>query len=57
MIYDFKKEEIKEHFEDFLNENKDYLIESKGDSWTDDLHHEAFNQDYYIIGRYQASQW
>ena len=57
MIYDFKKEEIKEHFEDFLNENKDYLIESKGDSWTDDLHHEAFNQDYYIIGRYHASQW
>tara|TARA_R100001440_G_C2464987_1_gene110646 strand:+ start:155 stop:517 length:363 start_codon:yes stop_codon:yes gene_type:complete len=57
MIYDFKKEELKRHFEDFLNENKDYLIEHEGDSWTDDLHHKAFNQDYYIIGRYQASQW
>ena len=22
-----------------------------------DLHHEIFNQDYYIIGRYQAKQW
>jgi hypothetical protein len=22
-----------------------------------DLHHEIFNTDYYIIGRYQASQW
>ena len=23
----------------------------------DDLHHEVFNEDYYIIGYYQASQW
>lgn len=22
-----------------------------------DLHHELFNQDYYIIGYYQAEQW
>ena len=22
-----------------------------------DLHNELFNQDYYIIGRYQAEQW
>tara|TARA_R110000765_G_scaffold115430_1_gene208397 strand:- start:866 stop:1198 length:333 start_codon:yes stop_codon:yes gene_type:complete len=22
-----------------------------------DLHHELFNQDYYIIGYYQADQW
>tara|TARA_R100000664_G_C2710057_1_gene107204 strand:- start:430 stop:777 length:348 start_codon:yes stop_codon:yes gene_type:complete len=22
-----------------------------------DLHHELFNSDYYIIGRYQAKQW
>tara|TARA_Y100000592_G_C5360908_1_gene263647 strand:- start:62 stop:436 length:375 start_codon:yes stop_codon:yes gene_type:complete len=22
-----------------------------------DLHHEIFNTDYYIIGRYQAKQW
>lgn len=22
-----------------------------------DLHHELFNSDYYIIGRYQAEQW
>lgn len=57
MIYDYKREEIKRHFEDFLNENKDYLMEHEGDSWTDDLHHKAFNEDYYIIGRYQAAQW
>lgn len=23
----------------------------------DELHHEVFNEDYYIIGYYQASQW
>ena len=23
----------------------------------DDLHYEAFNEDYYIIGYYQASEW
>ena len=22
-----------------------------------DLHHEIFNTDYYIIGRYQAKEW
>ena len=22
-----------------------------------DLHHEIFNTDYYIVGRYQAKQW
>ena len=23
----------------------------------DDLHNHAFNNDYYIIGRYKATQW
>ena len=23
----------------------------------EELHHEAFNEDYYIIGYYQASEW
>jgi outer membrane protease len=57
MIYDYKREEIKEHFKDFLNENKDYLMEHEGDSWTDDLHHKAFNEDYYIVGTYKATKW
>lgn len=57
MTYDYKRQEIQDYFEDFLNENKDYLIESYGNSWTDDLHHKAFNEDYYIIGYYEAEQW
>ena len=49
----YKKEEIKKHFEDFL--------EDQGPEWVqehiDDIHHYAFNEDYYIIGRYQAKKW
>ena len=52
---DYKKEEIKEYFDDYIEENKEYLEEDK--YWKDDLHHHAFNEDYYIIGTYQAKQW
>ena len=52
---DYKKEEIKEYFNDYIEENKEYLEENK--YWKDDLHHHAFNEDYYIIGTYQAKQW
>lgn len=52
---DFKKEEIKEYFDDYIKENKEYLEESE--YWKDDLHHNVFNTDYYIIGTYQAKQW
>ena len=53
---DYKKEEIKEYFNDYINENKEYLEDSPN-YWKDDLHHNAFNNDYYIIGTYQAKQW
>ena len=53
---DYKKEEIKQHLEDYLEENLEYHQENDSD-WKDDLHHYAFNQDYYIIGTYQAKQW
>ena len=52
----YKENEIKEYFEDFIKEsleyNPDFINENK-----DDLHHEAFNTDYYIIGRHQATEW
>ena len=52
---DYKKNEIKEHFEDFINDiDKDTLKELIED---DELHHEAFGTDYYIIGTYKAKQW
>ena len=50
---DYKKEEITERFTDFINEQNQEWIESN----LDDLHHEAFNTDYYLTGRYQCKQW
>lgn len=49
----FKYEEIKEHFEDFMkDQDNDWIEKNK-----DDLHHEIFNTDYYIIGRHKAKLW
>jgi len=54
MTTQYKYEEIKSHFNDFINdENNKDIIESN----LDDLHHEVFNTDYYIIGRYEAKKW
>ena len=56
---DYKREEIKEYFNDYLKENKEWFKEnvSEPNDWFDDLHHNAFNSDYYIIGTYKATQW
>jgi hypothetical protein len=52
---DYKKEEIKQYFDDYIKDNEEWLKESK--HWKDDLHQNAFNSDYYIIGTYKAKQW
>ena len=50
---DYKKQEIKEHFEDWIkDQDLDWINQN-----VDDLHHHAFNTDYYIIGTYKATQW
>ncbi len=53
----YKQSEIQDHFDTWLEET----IEHQGQEWIndniDDLHHYAFNEDYYIIGTYQAKQW
>ena len=51
---DFKKEEIKEYFNDFIKENSNSLNDN---DFIEDLHYHAFNTDYYIIGTYKATQW
>jgi len=58
-INSFKREEIQEHLMDYLSycdsdQIKEYLKDECGVS---ELHHHAFNQDYYIIGTYKAEQW
>ena len=42
-------EEIKSHIEDMLEDGYDLQDE--------DLHHKLFNEDYYIIGTWNAKQW
>ena len=53
----YKEEEIQDYFDNYIEENLDYFKESYPDSYLDDMHYYAFNQDYYIIGTYQAKQW
>jgi len=49
----YKYEEIKSHFEDWIKEqNKEWIADN-----IDDLHYHCFNTDYYIIGRYEAKKW
>lgn len=50
---DYKYDEIKNYFLDFINDNDDdFIVEN----W-DDLHHHAFNTDYYIYYTNQAMDW
>ena len=49
----FKYQEIKKYFEDFIEfEGRKWVEENK-----EDLHHEIFNTDYYIVGTYRAKVW
>ena len=56
----FKKDEIASHFQDYLSERRpwqEWLDGTRSSFEPSELHHEAFNEDYYIIGTYQAAQW
>ena len=49
----YKQDEIQQYFYDWVaDQGQEWIKENK-----DDLHHHAFNTDYYIIGTYQAKQW
>ena len=49
----YKYPEIAEHYKELLIEN--------GQEWAEehkeDIHHIAFNEDYYIIGTHRAKEW
>ena len=51
----YKNEEIKEYFKDFIKENEKQIKEDN--NFYEELHHECFNTDYYIIGTYKATKW
>ena len=50
------KNSIKEELRIYLN---NFINDLRGEKLFDahELHHQAFNMDYYIIGSYQAEQW
>ena len=52
----YKYDDIKDHFEDWLDEN-DMTVKQAFQEYDYDLHHQVFNQDYFIIGYYQAEKW
>jgi len=45
------REEFADHLTDAVNDGR--LTEDNRDEW----HHVLFNEDYYIIGYYEAEQW
>lgn len=45
------KKELKAHVVNLINEG--VLTNDNVDDW----HHHAFNEDYYIVGYYQCSEW
>ena len=52
----YKKNEIKEHIIDELNNYSwSEIIEKRED--ISELHHNLFNIDYYLIGRYACEKW
>ena len=53
MSEQFKYQEIEDYFHDFINP-LDYRWVDEN---FDELHHHAFNTDYYIIGTYKAIKW
>jgi len=53
MTKQYKYDEIKAHFDDYINDLTDKEIREN----IDDLHHDIFNTDYYIVGTYEAKQW
>ena len=53
----YKQDEIKQHLSDFMSDCYGHLSESEqAELEQSEIHHEAFNQDYYIIGTWQATQ-
>jgi fido (protein-threonine AMPylation protein) len=53
-----KENEIREFCLERLEEIADYKgFEDFSEMDISDLHHQIFNEDYYIVGYYQAEQW
>ena len=52
-----KRQEIIDFAKDRIQEIYDHDQDKVTEDNIHDLHHEIFNTDYYVVGRYQAKQW
>ena len=52
----YKEEVIKDYLLQYLEDN-DLTIDEVMNDEDDDIHDKVFNQDYFIIGYYNAQQW
>ena len=52
----YKEEVIKDYLLQYLEDN-DLTIDEVMNDENDDVHDKVFNQDYFIIGYYNAEQW
>ena len=52
-LKNYMKTSIKEELTEYINENKDTFPHHSNE----DIHFHLFNEDYYIIGYYQAQKW
>ena len=57
MSLDKKRQEIRDFAKERAQEIYDYDRDKVSIDKLYELHHEIFNTDYYIIGRYQAKEW
>ena len=49
----YQYDEIKQYFDEWIEDHDQEYIRDH----LDDLHHYAFNEDYYIIGNHLAKEW
>lgn len=55
-MQEYKYQEIEDYFNYWLD-NNDMTLEQAHEKYGYDIHDIVFNQDYFIIGYYQAEQW
>lgn len=53
----YKIDEVREYTKDRLEEALDYDPNYLDENDVHDIHHQLFNEDYYIIGTWKAEQW
>ena len=51
------KDELTEHLNEVIRKNVQINSDGSVTYYRGDMHHKAFNEDYYIVGYYQAEEW